>query len=762
MGPPYLGNPCTEAGLLGCQGTAQKLQLICDGTKWVSNGACAGEMICDTRAGATLGTCQVPSCPAGRTTCDGAALVTCSADMLSSTREECASAEHCSQALGGRCAKCLSSETRCDGSSLLGCSTDRQSMGVRETCATAALCDASAAKCAAPQCAAGEFRCDGDKLTKCNDGRTAFELVKTCSAGRCDAFNKECNECTPGVKDCLGSVPRLCDVTGRWQTLAGCSGATPMCVAGKCEPGVCGSGEHRCVGDVLEKCNETFSGFTPFKSCFAGLCDAVGGECDDCKDGAADCVGNTPRACTSLGHWKTLAPCAGATPLCRKGVCEPAVCSAGQYRCTGDLLEVCNSSLSGFSAVTTCAVGYCNAALGKCDECKPGEVRCVGDTPQVCASDNRWSSSTTCGSTTAVCLAGACVPQPKGWKNMAYASGVQGRRYHTAVWTGSEMIVWGGETSISDTPTGGAYDLSFDRWRALPSAPLNARRLHVGVWSGQQMIVWGGTNSYSRYANGAMYDPSTDKWTLMATSGAPTARSEATAVWSTTTNEMIVWGGWDGTNAFANGARFAPSATGGTWRSMANPSSFAVRYGHTAVWTGTRMIVFGGRSSYCSGGYCGTAAAYDPVTDTWATLTVPTSLDGRYDHGAALMGTRAVFWGGRGSLVGGTNLRNTGANYDGSYWRTMAVPSETVLPNSQRSDMVAWGSATHFFVWGGMSLAGFASTGAMFDPATNTWTALPNGNAPSARPGATVVWTGRAAIVWGGGSGLNDGKVYWP
>ena len=42
---------------------------------------------------------------------------------------------------------------------------------------------------------------------------------------------------------------------------------------------------------------------------------------------------------------------------------------------------------------------------------------------------------------------------------------------------------------------------------------------------------------------GGRYNPSTDSWTATSTTNAPTARVTHTAVW--TGSEMIVWGGTD-------------------------------------------------------------------------------------------------------------------------------------------------------------------------------------------------------------------------
>ena len=56
------------------------------------------------------------------------------------------------------------------------------------------------------------------------------------------------------------------------------------------------------------------------------------------------------------------------------------------------------------------------------------------------------------------------------------------------------MIVWGGvDETFNDTNTGGRYDPIEDSWTATSTtnAPL-PRDSHTAVWTGSEMIVWGG------------------------------------------------------------------------------------------------------------------------------------------------------------------------------------------------------------------------------------------------------------------------------
>jgi hypothetical protein len=70
----------------------------------------------------------------------------------------------------------------------------------------------------------------------------------------------------------------------------------------------------------------------------------------------------------------------------------------------------------------------------------------------------------------------------------------QGRNDHTAVWTGTEVIVWGGYGNAF-LNSGGRYDPLTDTWTATRDigAP-EPRYSHTAVWTGTEMIVWGGYN----------------------------------------------------------------------------------------------------------------------------------------------------------------------------------------------------------------------------------------------------------------------------
>ena len=101
------------------------------------------------------------------------------------------------------------------------------------------------------------------------------------------------------------------------------------------------------------------------------------------------------------------------------------------------------------------------------------------------------------------------------------------------------------------------------------------------------MIVWGGDDGSGNGLNtGGKYNPSTGSWTATSTTNAPDGRYSHTAVW--TGSEMIVWGG----SGLNTGGRYNPSTD--SWTATSTTNAPAGRDFHTAVWTGTEMIVWGG------------------------------------------------------------------------------------------------------------------------------------------------------------------------
>ncbi len=185
---------------------------------------------------------------------------------------------------------------------------------------------------------------------------------------------------------------------------------------------------------------------------------------------------------------------------------------------------------------------------------------------------------------------------------------------------------------ISDT----ADSCIDDTWTALPGPP-DGRIEHTAVWTGSEMIVWGGNENVLN--TGGRYNPSTDSWTPTSNTNAPSPRTYHTAIWTGT--EMIVWGGSDGSNDLNTGGRYNPTTD--SWTATSTSNAPAVRAVHTAVWTGSQMIVWGGSSK---SGYLTTGGRYNPGTDSWTATSTTNAPAGRIEHTAVWTGSEMIVWGG--------------------------------------------------------------------------------------------------------------------
>lgn len=196
-----------------------------------------------------------------------------------------------------------------------------------------------------------------------------------------------------------------------------------------------------------------------------------------------------------------------------------------------------------------------------------------------------------------------------------------------------------------------------------------------------------------------------------------------------------------------------------SWSSGA-PAPLPVRseeaYGDTTH--GGFFYVIGGRSS---GGVINNLERYDPVTNTWTTLTpMPTA---RAGSAAAVVDDAIFVIGGRptpGGPCSSSAPLNVVERYDidTNTWSTVAP-----LP-SARSDLAAVAHGGKIFVFGGCSefFSGFSNEVDMYDPQTNTWT---TGLAPMPTARASFVAGRKGDEVfaiggWAGGPPLSVNEVY--
>jgi hypothetical protein len=251
---------------------------------------------------------------------------------------------------------------------------------------------------------------------------------------------------------------------------------------------------------------------------------------------------------------------------------------------------------------------------------------------------------------------------------------LRNRNFHTAVWTGEEMIAWGGSAGCTGRSRlradGAAYDPRTDSWRMIAPSPLSPRQYHVAVWTGEEMIVWGGSKPLPRererlLLDGAAYDPERDEWRRLATtrlfggSGGILAAGyepDLDAEW--TGEQMTIWSRY-------GGASYDPESD--RWeRVPVPPNEIRDVAGGQTAWSGEELIVWGGAGG--DGRDVEQGAAYDPSAGHWRALPAA-PIRGRDRHAAISIPQGMLVWGGccRGSRYyanGAIYLRDHAARHE--------------------------------------------------------------------------------------------------
>jgi N-acetylneuraminic acid mutarotase len=353
-----------------------------------------------------------------------------------------------------------------------------------------------------------------------------------------------------------------------------------------------------------------------------------------------------------------------------------------------------------------------------------------------------------------VSAAESCPPEDS-WTRGTLGGPADPRTAHAAVWTGTQMIVWGGLQGTTRLASGARYDPATDTWSPTSTVDAPSARSDLSaVWTGARMVVWGGyVGGVTYLSSGARYDPVADAWSPTSGTGAPSPRSNHTAIWTGT--QMIVWGGIDAATVLQSGARYDPAAD--TWTATATTGAPAGRAYHTAVWTGSRMVIWGGDDNDLTP--LSSGSRYDPVANTWSSTSTSGAPVARDSHTAVWTGSRMVVWGG---VDASAIAQSTGGQYDpaANVWTS----TDTANAPAARGGHAAVWTGSRMIVWGGAS-GSELDTGSSYDPVGNAWTPLSSAGAPRGRTNAGAVWTGTRMIVWGGergGEAMNTGGRYDP
>jgi N-acetylneuraminic acid mutarotase len=298
-------------------------------------------------------------------------------------------------------------------------------------------------------------------------------------------------------------------------------------------------------------------------------------------------------------------------------------------------------------------------------------------------------------------------PTTRTWRRLADPTGQAeylGR--HPAFWTGKEMVVWPDR----------AFNPVTNQWRALPKSPASGGGLVV--WTGRELIGWGGGCCGDAFSDGAAYNPATNAWRKLATS--PLAPSQSPlGTW--TGRELLVFVGDVGPDGktwpahFARAAAYNPATN--TWRRIARLPS--ARGGASVVWDGHEALVVGGADVRQTGGPVPLAKvgyAYNPTTNRWRRL--PPMESGRSQNAALWSGKMLLLWGGS-QTVDRPLVPPHGLAYDPRSNRWSSLPQAPLLG---RLDPTAVWTGRQLIVWGGVKPGNrrleFFFDGAAFTPSS--------------------------------------------
>jgi hypothetical protein len=335
------------------------------------------------------------------------------------------------------------------------------------------------------------------------------------------------------------------------------------------------------------------------------------------------------------------------------------------------------------------------------------------------------------------------------------------------VWTGRQLLVWGG---VSGHPMrvfddGAAYDPATRRWTPLPRAPgpqwLQGNR-GLAVWTGRELLVWGGFTVSDRGQpnlgwpdRGVAYDPQRRTWRRLAPAPAELRHYDLWSVW---TGRELLAGGVDeaGDRGGVAVAAYDPAAN--RWR-MLPPSPGLTGGGRrlearTAMWAGSRLLVWNYLRATPRAANDETGAsdrpdtrpagidlwAFDPAAGRWSVLPAPPDAVGEVVANAAMTwtGREVVIVGARQEPVGGRQRVVTRAGRydpDRAAWAPFDPPPRPAPASLGRAGAVAWTGA-----------ALVEPGNAAYDPDVGRWLHLPAEPSGRASPPMTSGDPARALL----------------
>lgn len=311
-----------------------------------------------------------------------------------------------------------------------------------------------------------------------------------------------------------------------------------------------------------------------------------------------------------------------------------------------------------------------------------------------------------------------------------------------AVWSGTELLVWGGELWEPDGwrtrffADGGTYDPATDRWRLLPPGPLTPRAGHTAVWAGGELIVWGGRGPVGLFSDGAAYDPAADRWRPLAPSPL-SPRAGATGVW--TGKEVLLLGGTDNTGPLSDFAAYDPARD--AWRLLSFPDAFADRPSYPeaeGLWDGQAAVFWHRWASAGDEPGSGWAIGrYEPAAGSWTDLPAPPAPEDGGNMGLAWTGEELVaLFSGYGQPADIAVL-----GLEDEAWRPVDLAETGWRTSTQGEPIGVWGGERLYVLIG-------AARPLTVDVRLEQWHPLPEPPLGRGATWASGVWTGEGLLAW--------------
>jgi hypothetical protein len=316
---------------------------------------------------------------------------------------------------------------------------------------------------------------------------------------------------------------------------------------------------------------------------------------------------------------------------------------------------------------------------------------------------------------------------------------------------GSQIFIWGGVNESGTALNSGAlYDPRTDTWKVVASdadTP-TPRSLATAVWTGSDIVVWGGLDPVTMepLADGAIYDPVADAWAPMR----PGLLPRSAPVGATIDERVVFFGGHDDSGRLGGLDRYnpgldewEPSTSGSSPPAVADP---AVAAGTLTFWT------YGGRTESNTG--VSDTMYFSMSSERW--IEADSLSPGRWGSFSVFANGSFFIWGGRNL----NDLSDAGAAYDVggiSSWQSVSsfdAPSARFATDRESGWAFVMDPGTldeRIVLIAGLEAAGvYLADGAIYDVDQDDWEAIPVWPSTASHAfGAAGIAAGEL-VVWGG------------